>query len=245
MKHKQENLWSAYLDGQLSAKESAEFDDSLTPDERGCLAREIHWEACLANALASNSECPDAVWKGVRSKIVEKSKKKRSVRLFMFAPHLWKLAAVAAVIVVAFIFLLSPENSTYEDCLAAPHNLEAMTAKLDVSGDLGAVRQFLQKQDFDISLGPVPSTEESNGHERILLGARAIQERGETVIELLYSCCGEPLKMILARTGTAIANRAKSSMPGIVQATRRVGDFQIALVGRHEAKSLMQVFGEM
>lgn len=243
MKTDKDKLWSAYLDDQLDAKESAEFDGSLSLNEKDRLTKEVHWESCLATALADKSDCPDAVWKRVRSEVLKKERTHHSSRSVLFAPSLLKVAALAASVLVAFLLLHEagrPEHD--DDCLSMPLNVEAMTAHLDVSGDLDSVRQFLKEHDVGISLQATSTIQMPAGHHATLLGARASRSDGETVVELLYECCGKPIKMVIARNGTRMADRIRDSVSeDIVQITRQIGDFQVALVGLHEGTALMQV----
>ena len=57
-----EKLRSAYLDGELSASESARFDESLTPGQRERLAGEMRFESAMSETLSKGASCPDALW---------------------------------------------------------------------------------------------------------------------------------------------------------------------------------------
>ena len=68
-----EDLWNAYIDGELSASEASEFEASLSDEDRALLAGEMQFENALADRLRQDSDCPADVWARVKAQVTEPS----------------------------------------------------------------------------------------------------------------------------------------------------------------------------
>ena len=86
------------------------------------------------------------------------------------------------------------------------------------------------------------STAQAAGHHDLrLLGAREQRYENEPVLELLYECCGEPVRLIVAKVGGAAAKQLTAGVAmGQVQASRQVGEYVAAVVGRHRMDGLIR-----
>lgn len=232
-----EKLWTAYLDGELSASEAAEFDKSLTSEERKRLSAEMRLETGIASSLTNSAGCPDVVWKRVRARI---QSRQRGLGLRVLR-HIWIPAAAAAVLLFAFFLMRGGYQPAQEDFLTVPISVEALLAKAEVPGNPVRVQQFLGEHNIDVLLKS--SIELAPGHHAVLLGAREDRCDGETIIQLFYECCGEPIKIVIAREQSAMAREmARATGKGSIQASGRAGDFRIAILSEHSAKKLLDLF---
>ena len=84
MKASHDELWWAYLDGELTPAESANLDQSLSHDDRGCLAAEMRLEADFAEMIGREVACPKKVWKRALIQVKKTRRfERRAARRFM------------------------------------------------------------------------------------------------------------------------------------------------------------------
>ena len=98
-----ERLWSAYLDGELTAAEAAAYEESLTDDERTRLALEKQVEAHLAERLSRAVACPDGVWNRLKAEMVGPATASRSP---LWNRWIMVLGAAAAIVLVTTVFII-------------------------------------------------------------------------------------------------------------------------------------------
>jgi hypothetical protein len=80
---------------------------------------------------------------------------------------------------------------------------------------------------------------------RELLGMRPAMNGSDNVMEMMFNCCGRPLKVVIAKTGSDTAREIGDLVAeGKLQSSRRVGDYVAALVGRHDTHGLLDNFTE-
>ncbi|MBI4556728.1 MAG: hypothetical protein HY706_04030 [Candidatus Hydrogenedentes bacterium] len=238
MKSEREKLWSAYLDGELSAAEAAEFDQSLAPAERERLAAEMRFENGLADLMSVRSACPDQVWRNLRAELAQRSGSRRGVRIPFW---MWTVAALAAAVVVTLAILLPRYPGHTPDFLALnATDVPALAAQAEVPADLPAIRGLLEKRGLKITL-PESSTWTPDGHHQtVLLGARHLRYGQDDVVELLFNCCDEPIKIELAREGTRAAEAIeKAGAASEVQYQAHANGVTAAIVGGHDSRALL------
>jgi hypothetical protein len=227
-------LWSAYLDGQLSASEAARFDESLSQQQREQLACEMQFESAVAEVLGNDAACPDDVWRRTVAQI-EGAPRHRVYPMRKWLPAVVGIAAAVVMVVAAVVI---PRNST------PPFFLTLNTDEPDFAvpdGDLGKAQRFLDDRGVAVALRAFDA-EGLKGHEGTrILGLREARYGQEPVYELYYECCGKPMKIALAPKGGAAAAMMDKNFsdPNGIQLTREVGEFRAALVGKHHATALL------
>ena len=239
-----DRVLSAYLDGELSASEASEFDRVLTESERQRLAGEVVLERALADALAKDAACPDVAWDRLRDSIQAQSQRaSNGVR------GRWRgkaLLAAAAVLVVGIAGVFAMVGGERTDFLRMTERdvAELKEASAVDAVSLAAVNEYVHARGYGIDVVPIVNSEVRH-HRRELLGAREHSYRGEKVMELLFDCCGKPLKVVVAaRNGSAARHIAEALARGEIQASRPVGDYVAAVVGRHKAVNLLDLVTE-
>ncbi|MBI2437500.1 MAG: hypothetical protein HYV36_01625 [Lentisphaerae bacterium] len=240
-----ENLWSAYLDGEMSAAEAADFDKSLSPADRERFSAEIRFERSLAGVLINNVECPQNLWKRVEADISRRREGRFRPRILTGRAAL-AIAAAAAILIGGFLLHVHRRQAPM-NMFTVPSSVAALAAEAEAPADLEQVRNFLAQHGFNIALHPVTTMQEPRGHKTVLIGARATRRDEDWTVELLYECCGEPVKVIIARedSKTAEAIRRQSlSSNSAVQAARNIGGYRAAVVSRHKAGRILELLAE-
>ncbi|MBI2440163.1 MAG: hypothetical protein HYV35_02210 [Lentisphaerae bacterium] len=237
-----ENLWSAYLDGEMSAAEAADFDKSLSPADRERFSTEMRFERSLAGVLINNVECPQNLWKRIETDISRRREGRFRPRILTGRAAL-AIAAAAAILVGGVILHLNrrpPRN-----IFTVPASVAALAAEAEAPADLEQVRNFLAQHGFNIALHSVATMQEPRGHKIVMLGARATRRAGDLTVELLYECCGEPVRVIIAREDSQTAHGIRLAQAhGAVQAARNIGGYRAAVVSRHAAGQLLDLLAE-
>ena len=111
MDGKKERLWQAYLDGELSTGESAEFEQSLSPSEREGLASEMRFERALAERLGENAHCPDEVWE--RTKALVAGAEAPALAQSSRRRWYWGVATLAAASIAFVLSLYTTGDGAY------------------------------------------------------------------------------------------------------------------------------------
>lgn len=251
MDSQHEKMISAYLDGELSAAEAAEFDSTFTVAEKANLSAEMKFERKLAEQLGRGVSCPNDVWQRTLEAIEQKAapvEQFRPRRNWMYA--VTAMAAMLAITVAGLfvrVNLVSPHPPTVL-AIAKGTTIAMLEEEAQLrSRDTDSVNAFLKEHGFNIAMTSADVQVPGDHHTpRQLLGLRPAVNRGEDVMELLFNCCGRPLKVVIAKTGTKTAREIGDLMAeGKLQATRHVGDYVAALVGRHETYGLLDYFTEV
>ncbi len=255
MSHERDRLRSAYLDGELSSREAADFHQTVSPEERVRLALETRLETALVERLTLKSECPPEVWQRVRDRIDNRPKKGRFARLIGWRRAWWAVgtASAAAVLVALVVWQVLRktwhEEIVQEDLYEVADDVPVLVRSAEVAGDIVRVRSFMAAHGIDVHLKAIPSPGEAGGHEVRLMGARRVHRyrrghRDEAGVELLFACCGQPVKVILAALGSDLARElAAAQERGQVRNSRVVGGFLAAGVGRHDTKEVLALLG--
>ncbi|NUM52644.1 MAG: hypothetical protein HUU46_03270 [Candidatus Hydrogenedentes bacterium] len=243
-----EKLVTAYLDGELSAAEAAELDQSLTPEQKVNLAGEIKFERAIGERLAGGAKCPDELWQRTMAAVGAKVSP-----VAEFRPRRnWKYAvtALAAMLALTMAGLLINYNTTQTPSILAMEKgttVEMLQALAELEGhETDDVNAYFKEHGFDLAMTTADVQIPGDHHTpRVLLGMRPAKNRGEDVMELLFNCCGRPLKVVVAKKGGETAREIGDAMAeGTIQVSRRVGDYVTALVGRHEALGLLDYLTE-
>ena len=241
-----EHLWQAYIDGELTVIEMSEFEASLNEDECQQLVAEIQFEGGLAERLSQDVKCPDEVWE--RTKSLLTGQKKESVPAYR--RWYWGMATLATAAALAFmISLYGPVKPDASSALVlAAETVAELAATSETDANPDAVQAYLASHNVELELNPMESLAIASAHRHLqFIGARTLEVNHESVVEMLFGCCGRPVKVMMASQGSDVAmliGLASASGKGEVQATRTVGHYLTAVVGAHPAPGLLDIFAD-
>lgn len=249
MKMQKEQSWQAYIDGELSATEAAVFEASLTESERDQLMADVRFDRALVERLAQNASCPDELWKNTKALLQQQGEAvpvaARRKRWY------WGAASLVAAASLAFILSLfaTPGTSTKTpQLIVSASTLEELRAQSEIESGRDAAQRYLDDKgvgldiSYDIALGIMGD----HHHPIEIVGARQNIISGVPVTELLFGCCGKPIKVVVARHDSDAAQEIAlaAAHHGQIQATRTVGDYFTAVVGDHAAHGLLDIFAK-
>lgn len=248
MKGNKDKLWQAYLDGELSVTEMAEFEETLGPDERAALAADRRFEAGLADALSRGAACPDDVWARTRALIVAKAEggppQRSRARRWYWGASMTAAAAIIAFAIAQFV-PSDPSRLDSATVINAETVSEAM-AMMETAPGVEQAQQFLRLHHVHLKFNAVDTLglQMILHHDIEVLGAREERAGGQPVVSIYFACCLYPVKVVVAEEGSrgADALGRSAAQGGQVQAIRVFGRYVTAVVGKHHAHGLLDIF---
>lgn len=235
--HHSDALWGAYLDGQMSAAEASAFDAALDPPTRDRLAAELRLEAGIADRLCQGTGCPEALWRRVQLDIRNRNPWRRRAVAGLAA-----LAAAAVVVVAGWYAAEAPAPAEAPVLAINAATLEAFAAHARTPATLADTERYLLDHGIHLALADYRETNPGSHHTVRLLGACKGNCKMGSLFEVLYDCCGHPVKIAVARKGSGGAMMiAKARRCGEVQAIEEIGDYVVAVIGKHPAPDLVKV----
>lgn len=236
MNDQRDKMWNAYLDGELPASESAAFDQSLTPDERKRLTGELAFERSCAEALSRDAACPDDVWQRTLQALPDGVVEAPTPSAF---PWYWKpVAALAATMLVVISLFAIRVNSAPPEFLGLTElNVPSLQEVDQLDGPtLAELNAFLEDNNLDVALMPF----KNEHHAMRLIGARETGYHNEKLVELFFSCCDKPVKIVLVPQGGEAAEAVGKALGlGLVMDSQPVGSQLAVIVGRHPSPTLL------
>ena len=79
--NKKVQLKSAYIDGEMSAKEYLEFEKTLSKQEAENLKADVEFEKALGEHLNSGPKCPDDLWQSLKAQMEERNEEEEAPAL--------------------------------------------------------------------------------------------------------------------------------------------------------------------
>lgn len=239
-----ERLLTAYIDGQLSASEAVAFEATLSQEEREWCAREIHFEQAVCEVLAGPIACPEALWQQL-SEQMETAPRPR--RRWLAQPWVAWSAFGGLAAALAFTFYdvdpAAGQGQFFEPVLSLPADAVSMQSESSTPPDHDAVQQFMRQRDVMLIFNNFAGFQQVDGHEVRLLGASEQGCHGRSVMEILFQCCGMPVKVVLAREDTAGADILEQGVrEGRVKFLTHAGTYVMGVVGAHHAPDLTRLF---
>ncbi len=238
-----EHRWQAYVDGELSACEAAEFEATLTEAERKQLAADVRFDRALSERLREGAACPENVWARASAPLRGMNRPASTVRRRLI---LTGAAFATAVLAYFALPVLYPDGLTgilYPDVIYAAPSLEELMAESETEPGRQSVQAFLMAKGV-----PLGITEESgllSPHHRLIkvIGVRQRRFAGARITEVFVNCCGRPVKLVLAPQGSRAARYLSDAAhhTGHVQSTRNVGEYTVATVALHPADQLLDL----
>jgi anti-sigma factor RsiW len=237
-----EHMWSAYLDGELSASEAAEFDQSLTPHEKELLQSEVRFEGAMGEFLGRGGACPRDVWQRTVAALPKPAG----------GMPWWMPTWQATVFLVAAALMVTLAGPLYRTYTATPEFLavnetsrSAGVARLGIASDnVSEVNEYLHSHGITLTLSTGPQL--GNGrHVAKLMGASEELYKDERVTEVLYQCCGKPIKVVIApKDGMAAKAVRKAIERNEIQDFRTIGGYVAVTVSRHPSSGLLDLLSE-
>ena len=237
-------FWQAYLDGELSMSEAAAFEAELDDEERRLLASEMRFESALADKLSQNAACPGQVWDRTRALIEAQRMPRRSMRRWYYGAATFAAAASIAFMISVFAPVDSSPSSAV---VMAAQSVAELAATSETPADRESVHRYLLAHGVQLDLREPMSLYMAGAHPHIeLVGARTEMANGEQIVEMLFSCCDKPVKVLMVEQGSKAAlDIGQATGAGHqVRATRLVGNYLTVVVSNHSAHGLLDIFEE-
>jgi len=225
--------WMAYMDGQMSASESLEFERSLSPEDKKRMAEEVRLESEICDRLAGQECCPKALWNSLALKMTNQEPQQRD---HITGWQRWVVAAasIATVITTSFVVYqdMSAEPAELSGLEISEDTLTEFASQIEVPGTREATQRFLDDHNLQLRMVGLDSPELKTHHPIKLVGAcMGNCPKGE-LIEVRLTCCGKPIKLFIAKEGTGGARMIEKAIKcGTVQASRVSDGVVTALVG--------------
>ena len=247
MSAQKDKMWSASLDGELSAAETAEFEHALTPAQKSALAAEMELERALAQRLSRGAACPDELWKRTLAAVEQQAVSGRSTKaLPRWAYAITAVAAVFLITIAGAAFRAYQMREPSILAMAPSESVAQLTQEAELRGaSTEDINAYLKEHGFGFAMTTTEVQVPGAHHTREMLGVHPVTYRGEQVMEVLFDCCGKPIKIVVAKAGgRAAAEIGDAVAAGQVQASKPVGGYVAAVVGHHKASGLLEYLTE-
>lgn len=241
-----DELWMAYLDGEMSAAEAAAFVSGLGPAERALSEGEARLEASFAARLSAGPSCPVETWEQTLALLQGHAAPRRWWQLErplrVAAVAVVALSAWAAAIAFNYDRLFAAEGTAPSLALSAA-SIDDMLARAEVRGGPPEVQAFLDQYRLPVSLKMPESSPMNMSKVPQMLGA-GLERYGAVDVPVVYAaCCGKPVKIVFVHTcGRAKLGHCKD--PDVVN-SKRIGDFIAFVVTQHHhAEGVLALLNE-
>ena len=239
-----EKRWMAYMDGQMSTSEALEFERSLTARDQERIGGEVKLESALCESLMGRACCPVALW----NSLAEKMKKPTPVvsrKVYWASRALSVLAATGLVVFGATLYTESGRESNQaaaESLRISETSVEKFASESEVPPTLQAAQKFLDDNNIELELVRIASAPGVHSHKIEFLGACRSKCKEKSLIELRFSCCGQPAALLVARKGSAGANMIRrASHCGDIRDVQDQGDYVTAVTCGHDTAGLLEL----
>ncbi len=234
----------AFLDGEMTASESAEFEQTIAPGTRDRLAARLDMENELAETLSTPVECPKAVWQEAVARVRQRQVEERRAQRRPWRYAWLGLPIAATIALCAYIFYPAPAVLQPEFLSMKGKDLTSVAARSQVTDGVTGVRAFMDKMALPVALNPSDDLDGQHAPYR-LLGVCAEQYYDESVVQLLFDCSGAPASVVIARSGGSAALAiGKAVAAGTVHDSRSIGGVVVAVVGEHACSDLIGVVND-
>ncbi len=247
MNTKKEHLWQAYIDGELSATDMVDFEESLSESESRLLASDVLFDRALSEGLAKDAACPDDVWARTKALLeaqptVPTNDTPKNPILYRRAWGPWGFATiVAAAMITLMVSWMMP--STSAPIILAEETVDELAAQSQVNANSADIERYMHENNYQLRLVAVETLHIVQIHSDVhLLGAR--RNYNGDVVELLVACCHQPVTIIIAERNTPLARiiaQEVANSESDVQATRNIGNYVAAVVSKHPAVGLLDI----
>ena len=245
MNPKTEQMWQAYIDGEMSATEMAAFEESLSASERQLLASDVKFERALSDRLAEDATCPCDVWERTKTLLKSQTENSGDIVPFTRSRYQYYGTIVAAAMITLMVSWLIPAfTGPSAPVILAEGTVDELAALSELNNPSHEqVQQYMQQNNYKIRLVEINTMRIVQVHSGVkLLGAA--RSNKNNVIELYFACCGHPVKIILAERDTPEACDIGHALgqDNDLQDVRLVGNYVAGIVGKHPSVGLLDIF---
>lgn len=251
MQANKEQLWQAYIDGELPATEMAAFEESLSATERRALANDVQFDRALSQRLAQDAECPDEVW--ARTKALLESHAEDSngdspknvvpLRRPWF-PNIATIVAAAGITLMVSWFLPFITGRSTAPVILAEETVSELAAQSELNDPtLEQIQQYMQQHNYKMHLVAIETLRVVQVHKNVKLLGVSRSNNGD-IAELYVACCNQPVKIILAERSTSEARAISRALgqDNDLQDVRLVDNYVAGVVSKHPAVGLLDIF---
>ena len=233
-----EKRWMAYMDGQMSTSEALEFERSLSSREQNRLGGEVKLESAICESLMGRECCPIALWNSLADRM-KKPAPTMSRKVYWASRSLTVIAATALILFGATLFTDYSMNANRAEA-GSLRITETSVARFasgsEVPATIEAAQKFLNENAIDLQLASLANLASARGHKIEFLGACRSKCKEKSIIELRFSCCGQPAALLVAREGTSGARMIqRASHCGEIQDCREAGGYVTAVACGHDS----------
>ena len=236
----------AYSDEQLSVEEVISFEQSLSRTDKIEIEKEKQFENSLVAMLAENTECPDAVWKELKTRIGLQSNSPPQGRLRVdgLRREILTIAALLIAMMIATALIVVPirNHSKNEFPVLFSDDLPTFSQSATLQGDYDRVSRSLLENGFSINFDKPHS---GGAHKVELLGVRYLTINKENVAQLYFSCCRKPATVLVSRKGSKPVNkylRVENSFKTMYSVSKELRKHHLFLMGIHPPNDILDLF---
>ena len=238
MEHEQ--LRQAYLDGELTACEAAEFEATLSDADRAGLLAEQRLHRGIADALACEVPCPDGLWEQTQAALRRQTGPRPVWRRVGTAASVLAAAAIA-LMVSMWLFNVNEESSI----VMAARSVDELRAESEIPAGPDEAEAYLAAHGIHLTFEPQRRPKLIQVFHRLdFVGAKTNHVWDEDVVTLLVVCCNSPVKVVFAKkkseAAKALGEAAATSEE--VQVLQPFDGYVVAVVSHHGAPYIMDVF---
>lgn len=239
-----EKRWMAYMDGQMSTSEALEFERSLSCRDQDRIGGEVKLESAICESLMGKECCPVALWNSLADKM-KKPAPVISRKVYWASRGLTVLAATALILFGATLFTDSSMNLNRAEAGSlriSETNVARFASEVESPATFEAAQKFLNDNAIDLQLVNLSRLASARGHKIEFLGACRSKCKEKGLIELRFSCCGQPAALLVARAGSSGARLIRqASHCGDIQDCREEGGYVTAVTCGHDSPGLIDL----
>jgi hypothetical protein len=246
MSDNREQLWQAYVDGELSACEAAQFEATLTAEERERIAAEMRFERALGDRLRAGAECPEDVWARVHASVAPAAPRRSPALRRAVLAGAAIAAAALAVFALPEFYPLGLAGIFDRGVIHAAASVEDLASVSETEPGRQNVQKFLASKGIHLDVQAEAELMRALPFHRPIevIGVHQTRFAGTRVTEVLVACCRKPVKLVLAPNSSRAARvlrEAVGSGQTHVQSVQTTGEYTIAVVARHPANALTRL----
>lgn len=239
-----EKRWMAYMDGQMSTSEALEFERSLSSREQDRIGGEVKLESAICESLMGRQCCPIALWNSLADRMKSPAPA-LSRKVYWASRGLTVLAATALILFGATLFTDSSMNANRVEAGSlriSETDVARYASESEVPATFEAAQKFLNDNAIDLQLANLAHLTTARGHKIEFLGACRSKCKEKSLIELRFSCCGQPAALLVARVGSSGARMIRSaSHCGDIQDCREESGYVLAVACGHKSPGLIDL----
>lgn len=240
-----EKRWMAYMDGQMSTSEALEFERSLSSLDKERMGGEVRLESAVCESLMGRECCPGALWASLTERMCQTEAAPVCCAGYYWLTRGATVLAATAVVVAGALFMPGEGSAPPRaaDIVSIDHTtVEQFASEVEVPPVFSEAQRFLNENRIAMDLINPVSHFNGKAHDIEFLGACTGKCPKKSIIELRFSCCGEPAVLLVARQGSFGAEKIQEALrSGKVQEIREEGGYVTGVACGHDSKGLLEM----